>query len=326
MPGTALPILTVESGKCPRARRGHHVVSPEELYRVEPIEPDQARRVLLHSFWGFLDAGSAGRLAVKHLLDTLEHREIATFDVDVLLDYRARRPRMIFDGDHYAEVELPKLALYEVKDVAGLPFLVLAGPEPDFRWQQFVAAVRGLIDQLDVELTISIAGVPWPAPHTRPIILSKHATDRRLLEGHMPWVGTMEVPGSIAGLLEFTLGQAGKTAMGFVAHVPHYLSQLDHPRAAVTLLEAVSATTGLLFPLDALRKAADEVDAEIAAQVENSEENLVQMRALERQYDALLESRAGATATASGIPTADEIAAQVEQFLADLGDRGDQES
>jgi hypothetical protein len=38
----------------------------------------------------------------------------------------------------------------------------------------------------------------------------------------------------------------------------------------------------------------------------------------------LLESRDGATAT--GIPTADEIAAQVEQFLADLGERGDQAS
>jgi predicted ATP-grasp superfamily ATP-dependent carboligase len=308
------------------SEEGRFVVTPDELFHVEPVEPDPARRVLLHSFWGFLDAGSAGRLAVKHLIDTLEHREIATFDVDVLLDYRARRPRMVFDADHYTEVELPQLALYELKDVVGVPFLVLAGPEPDFRWQQFVDAVCGLIDRLQVELTISIAGVPWPAPHTRPIALSKHATERRLLEGHVPWVGTMVVPGSIAGLLEFTLGRAGKTAMGFVAHVPHYLAQLDHPRAALTLLEAVSATTGLMFSLDGLREAADTVDAEIAAQVENSEDNLVQMRALERQYDALVESRAGATGGTSDIPTADEIAAQVEQFLADLGERGDQDT
>jgi hypothetical protein len=45
-----------------------------------------------------------------------------------------------------------------------------------------------------------------------------------------------------------------------------------------------------------------------------------------RREHVLLESRAGGTAPATGIPTADEIAAQVEQFLADLGERGDQAS
>lgn len=304
--------------------------APDELYTAVPVEPDPARGVLLHSFWGFLDAGSAGRLAVTHLLATLEHRELAVFDVDVLFDYRARRPRMVFDADHYAGVDLPQLALHEVRDVTGAPFLVLAGPEPDFRWQQFIAAVAGLVDALEVELTVAIAGVPWPAPHTRPIALSAHATERGLIEGYVPWVGTMEVPGSVGGVLEHALGEAGEAAMGFVAHVPHYLAQVDHPRAAVTLLEAVSATTGLVFSLDALREAADRVDAEVAAQVEGSEDNLSQMRALERQYDAVLEARTGtsspAAAAAADVPSADEIGAQVERFLADMDDRGDDRS
>jgi len=300
------------------------VPAPDELYRAESIEPDPARGVLIHSFWGFLDAGAAGRLAVMHLLATLEHREVASFDVDVLIDYRARRPRMVFDADHYSEVDEPALTLYEVKDVTGAPFLLLAGPEPDFRWQQFVDAVIGLVDTLEVELTVGLAGVPWPAPHTRPIAMSAHGTESGLIEGYVPWVGTMEVPGSVGALLELKLGAAGEAAMGFVAHVPHYLSQLDHPRASLALLEAVSGSTGLLFSLDGLREAADRVDAEVAAQVEGSEDNLAQMRALERQYDAVVEARAGgAAAGTAGIPSAEEIGAQVEQFLADLDERGD---
>ncbi len=299
------------------------MAAPAELYRFEPGEPPGSYPILVHSFWGFLDAGGAGRLAVRHLLDTLDNRVIARFDLDSVLDYRARRPRMVFDADHYAEVDMPELLLHEVRDVTGAAFLVLAGPEPDFRWDAFTSAVIELVDKLDVELVVGLAAVPWPAPHTRPIALTAHGTSRGLIEGHLPWVGTMEVPGSVNGLLELRLGKAGKDAMGFAAHVPHYLSQLDHPRAAVALLEAVSAQTGLVFSLDGLREAAERVDAEVAAQVGQSEENLSQVQALEAQYDALVESRTGASpgVPEGPLPSADEIAAQVEQFLADL-DRG----
>ncbi|GAA3409938.1 PAC2 family protein [Streptosporangium vulgare] len=35
--------------------------------------------MLLYHFDGFVDAGGAGRLAIAHLLDELEHRVVATF-------------------------------------------------------------------------------------------------------------------------------------------------------------------------------------------------------------------------------------------------------
>ena len=63
------------------------------LYTVEhPAEDPVSPRVLLHHFDGAMDAGHAGALAVEQLLMTLPHERMATFDVDTLVDYRARRP------------------------------------------------------------------------------------------------------------------------------------------------------------------------------------------------------------------------------------------
>jgi len=59
---------------------------------------------------------------------------IARFDVDDLIDYRARRPPMTFDTDHWQDYAAPELAVHLVHDAAGTPFLLLTGPEPDRRW------------------------------------------------------------------------------------------------------------------------------------------------------------------------------------------------
>ena len=63
-------------------------LDPEELFEVDSDVPDLSGAVLLHHFDGFMDAGSAGSTLVDHLLETHEHRVIARFDVDDLIDYR----------------------------------------------------------------------------------------------------------------------------------------------------------------------------------------------------------------------------------------------
>jgi hypothetical protein len=302
--------------------------APEDLYTLHTRDTDFGQPVLVHSMAGFLDAGSAGRLAVASLMETHEHRRIATFNLDGLYDYRARRPRMTFITDHYESVELPELVLSELSSASGNRFLLLHGVEPDFGWQGIVAAVISLVDRFDVSLTVGMHAIPWPAPHTRPVSLTAHATDRSLIEGRTSWVGALEVPGHIAGLLELELGQTEHRAMGFAAHVPHYLAAAEYPRAAVALLEAVSSATGLDLPLSALREAADRTDSEIAAQVATSPENLEAVHALENQFDAFV-SQLGSPQPEvfdGPLPTGDEIAAQVESFLAEMDARGRDDS
>lgn len=298
--------------------------TPEDLYELLDGGPATSNPVLVHSMTGFLDAGAAGRLAVQHVLDTLEHRQVVSFDIDDIYDYRARRPAMTFLSDHYGSVSMPNLQIDEVIDAAGQGFLLLHGQEPDHAWQRMAAAVTGLVRRLDVGLVIGMHAVPWPAPHTRPIGVTWHGTDPSLLRGRTSFVGELEVPGHLAGLIELRLGEASHPAMGFAAHVPHYLVQNELPRAAVALLEHLTKVTGLDLPLGQLAKAADASDVEIANQIAGNPENEEAIKALEAQYDAVI-GTIGASAEDGGhLPSGEEIAAQVEQFLSDM-DRGGRE-
>ena len=194
--------------------------------------------VLIHALEGFSDAGHAIRLSAQHLKNTLDTELVASFAIDELLDYRSRRPLMTFKTDHFTHYEEPELSLYALHDSVGTPFLLLAGMEPDLRWERFITAVRLLAERLDVRQTIGLGTIPMAVPHTRPMTLTAHANNKELIAGHTPWVGEVQVPGSVSNLLEFRMAQHGHDVVGFTVHVPHYLAQTDYPAAAEALLVA----------------------------------------------------------------------------------------
>ena len=215
---------------------------------------------------------------------------MVTFDVDRLIDYRSRRPPMTFDKDHWEEYEAPELAIHLTRDAAGTPFLLLTGPEPDHEWERFTTAVQSVTSRLGAELVVGFHGIPMGVPHTRPLGVTAHGTKPELIVGSRPIVDRLQVPGSVASMLEFRLGEQDRAAVGFAVHVPHYLAQAAYPAAAVTLLESVTRATGLSLPDEALREAARRTDEEIGRQVEASEEIAELVEALERQYDAFVDA------------------------------------
>jgi hypothetical protein len=220
--------------------------------------------------------------------------------------------------------------LHEMTDGAGHPFLLLEGAEPDVQWERFITAVRGLVGELGVRLTVGVHGIPMGVPHTRPTTVTGHATRRELVAGREPWIGTVQVPGSVINLLEYRLGESGHDAMGFAVHVPHYLAQAEYPAAAAALLDNVAAVTDLVLPTTALHAAAEETRTELDEQVAASPDVAGVVTALEQQYDAFLATRAESgsggdlLAGRGGFPTADELGAELERFLADRTKGGDQ--
>ncbi len=292
---------------------------PRDLYQISPDAPRlDAEPVLLYYLDGFVDAGAAGRQVVSHLLATLEHTEVARFDVDSLIDYRSRRPPMVFTKDHWESVEEPEIVVHQLKDALGTPFLLLNGLEPDREWERFTQAVLSLAGDMNVRLAASFHGIPMGVPHTRPLGVTGHATQADLIDGYQPLVDRLQVPGSASALIEFRMGEANRAAVGFAVHVPHYLAHASYPTAAMALLGAVERATGLSIPGDALREAATLTDAEIARQVEGSEEVTEVVRSLEEQYDAFNADRENLLASQTeNMPTADELGAQFERFLAE---------
>jgi predicted ATP-grasp superfamily ATP-dependent carboligase len=298
------------------------VLDPENLYEVDSDVPDLTGAVLLHHFDGFMDAGGAGKLLVEHILSSYEHRVIARFDVDQLIDYRSRRPTMIYATDHFESQPAPELVVHLVHDAAGFPFLLLTGPEPDFLWETFIAAVKELVDRWDVGTAVGFHGIPMRLPHTRPLGVTAHATRRELVAGHQSFFSRVEVPGNVASMLEVRLGEDGRDAIGFAAHVPHYLAQSAHPAAALVLLDTITRATGLALPSEVLRETARRANSELQRQVADSEEVAEVVAALERQYDAFTGAERGEQSLLleeEDIPSADELGAELERFLAEQG-------
>lgn len=294
---------------------------PTDLYRLDGDVPELTDPVLLYHFEGFVDAGGAGRLALGHLMTELDHRVVATFDVDRLIDYRSRRPVMVFDTDRWVEADMPELTLHLAHDLTGTPFLLLTGPEPDREWELFTEAIGMLATRLNIGKMVTIHGIPMGVPHTRPIGLTAHGSRPELINGQVSPFGRVQVPGSLAALLELRLGAKGHDALGYSIHVPHYLAQAEYPQAAVTALEAITRGTGLVFPMDALRDAADKTTTEIEEQIQASAELSGAIAGLEQQYDAFTSGKDNLLADSTPMPTGDELAAQFEAFLAERDDR-----
>jgi hypothetical protein len=293
-------------------------LDPSELFELDPDRPELGRPVLVQALDGFIDAGGAKRLAREHLLSSFDSQVVATFDVDQLLDYRARRPAMLFVEDHWESYDDPQLAVHLLHDAGGTPFLVLAGPEPDVQWERFTEAVRMVVDRLGVRLTIGLNAIPMGVPHTRPTGVIAHGSRKELVADYEPWVNAVQVPGTAGHLIEYRLGSAGYDAMGFAVHVPHYVAQAEYPAAAAALLAEVAKAGGLVLPLDALHEAAATTRAAIDEQVAGAPEVAAVVTALENQYDAFLAGRDSSLLLEhSDLPTADELGAELERFLAE---------
>ena len=293
---------------------------PAILYALNPdiaSVPDGLH--LVAGLTGFADAGSAVTQFSDYLLETLDHRVVATFDNDELLDYRARRPSIYFDQDHLSEYHPPILALYLMTDEIGQPFLLLTGFEPDFQWERFTAAVLELVARFAVSTTTWVHAIPMPVPHTRPIGVTVSGNRAELTEAMSVWRPRTQVPSNALHLIEYRLQQQNHAIAGFVLLIPHYLADTEHPDAAVKAFESISAATGLIFPTDQLRESGRAFLGKIDAQVETNQELARLVATLEERHDSYMEGnplRSPLTDEDGELPSADEIAAELENVLA----------
>jgi hypothetical protein len=274
---------------------------------------------LVAGLTGFADSGSAVTGFTDYVLDTMEHEVVAVFSADDLLDYRARRPTIYFDQDHLTGFEPPKLAFYLVKDELARPFLFLTGFEPDFRWEAFSREVVSFVERFEVASTTWVHSIPMPVPHTRPIGVTVSGNRSDLVEQFSVWRPHTQVPANAMHLVEYRLQENSNSVVGFVLLIPHYLADTEYPLASLAALQNISSATGLIFSTDRLREEGRSFTTKIDEQVETNEELGSLVHTLEERYDAYMRDnavRSPLTDEEGSLPSADEIAAELEEFLA----------
>ncbi|BAU96256.1 proteasome assembly chaperone [Corynebacterium suranareeae] len=307
--------------------------SNARMYELEYPSPEVSGQsaggpTLIVALQGYADAGHAVESSSSHLMDALDHRLIASFNNDELIDYRSRRPMVVIEHNEVTSMDELNLGLHVVRDNNNTPFLMLSGPEPDLRWGDFSNAVVDLVEKFGVENTICLYGAPMTVPHTRPTVVTAHGNSADRLKNQVSLDARLNVPGSASLMLEKKLKDKGKNVSGYTVHVPHYVAASPYPAATLKLLQSIAESADLNLPLLSLERDAEKVHRQLMEQTEESSEIQRVVSALEQQYDEELERYRNKHPQAvlpgeSDLPSGDEIGAEFEKFLADLDSQGD---
>jgi hypothetical protein len=277
------------------------VTRPYRLHEPLPTTPVE---VLVVALSGWIDASGAAAEALETLDTQVQAQPLATFDDDVFIDYRARRPTMTLrDGVNLSLTwNVPELRVGA--DAAGRPVAVLSGPEPDSNWRLFADTVADLAVQLGVRHMIGFGAYPMAAPHTRAAQLSCTSPSADLLVG-LPFVkSSVEVPAGMEALLEHALHEQGVRTIGLWAQVPHYVTSMAYPAASVALIDALRDLTGLEVDAGELRPQAIIQQQRLDGLVAANPEHQRMVAQLEEAWDLAHES-------------GEHLAAELEQFLRD---------
>lgn len=269
---------------------------------------------LVVAMQGWIDASGAAESAARAITRSCSTQRLVTFDGDVFIDYRARRPVMeIRDGVNtglvWAETELSA-----GRDHHGNDVLVLAGPEPDSAWRTFARHVTELSVRLGVRRLVALGAYPFTTPHTRASRLSVTSPSAGLVESLPHQRSSVDAPAGAAALLEHSLTGAGIESLGLWVQVPHYLAASAYPPATIALLEALREVSGVTIDTSELQREADDLIRRIDRLVAANDEHLAMLRQLEAAYDAIDDLGPGR------LPTGDDIAAEFERFLRERGE------
>jgi hypothetical protein len=273
-------------------------------------EPDETlvAPALVAALDGWIDAAGASTAAAERLANG--GTPIASFEGDLLFDFRSRRPVLdVLDGT-LSELTWPELTLRRTR-VGGRDLLVLTGAEPDFRWRELGRDVLELTLRLGVVEWVSLGSIPTAVPHTRPVPVLATASRAGLLhedEQQGP-AGLLRVPSAALSTLEMSVAGSGIPTVGFYAQVPHYVGG-PYTAASIAILEHVARHLGVEPPLDGLP---DEAMAQ-----RQRLDRIVQADDDSRTYVERLES----VVDNQEVPTGDELVSEIERFLQQRGDGG----
>jgi proteasome assembly chaperone (PAC2) family protein len=288
-------------------------------YRFVSEAPDLHEPVLIVMLSGWIDASGAAASAMGVVETESGATPLVTFDDDLFIDYRARRPMLELRNGVNTRLVWSSPQLLAGRDPNGRDVLSLSGPEPDMAWHRFAAAISELAGQFGVTRMVALGAYPFAAPHTRPPRLSATSPSVEVLAGLPFRLNSVDVPAGMSAALEHELHDHGIPALGIWAQVPHYVASMSYPAASAALLDGLTTATGITIAASELRREAELQRQRIDQLIEANEEHQAMVAQLERLYDAAEESTEEPGTGGLELRSGDELAAEVERFLREQG-------
>ena len=275
--------------------------------------PELERPVLIAAFTGWNDAAEAASGALDTLKSNWEARRFGTFDAEEFFDFQATRPQIKLTEGVTRRIEWPENVVSatapSLETASGRGAVLLSGPEPNFRWRSFCAAVAELAKDLGVELVVTMGALLADVPHSRPVSVSANSQDPALVENLGLSASRYEGPTGITGVLHRSCAEGGLPSVSFWASVPHYLPAVPSAPATLALLNSLSSLLGMEVDTSELERTAEAYQEQVSVAVSQDSDLSSYVRMLEERFDAQADEGP------RNLPSGDELARELEGFL-----------
>jgi predicted ATP-grasp superfamily ATP-dependent carboligase len=282
--------------------------------------PERFRRpVLIMAFTGWNDAAEAATTAARYLAGALGCEKFAEIDPEEFYHFGLTRPYVRFKAGSRTEREVVWPATeFSLAQSPALPRDVIVGvaPEPHLRWRTYCEAVLSLVRTTETTLVLTLGALLAEVAHTRPVRVVGTASDPELaaMLGIRPT--RYEGPTGIVGVLNTTCRERGIPTASLWANVPHYVSGIENPKAALALVRRVLTLLGTELDLSDLEDAARQFEQNLGQVIAQNAKIAAYVRRLEaKDPDSEEDAEPASGAAESDLPPASQLVAEIEQFL-----------
>jgi proteasome assembly chaperone (PAC2) family protein len=278
--------------------------------------PELRSPVLVAAFRGWNDGGQGATLGGGYLAKQWGAELFAEIDSENFYDFQAVRPQVSLEDGLTRKLEWPENTFLHAP-IPGLDrdAVILLGVEPNLRWKTYSGLVLELVQDLGVELVVTLGSLLADVPHTRPAPVSAAASDPSLVAELGVEPSRYEGPTGIVGVLLDACRREGIPSVSLWAAVPHYVSLAPSPRAALALCRRLGELVGADIDVAELEQAAEEYAEQVTDAVASDAETAAYVEELERRVD-LMEA-------AEELPSGESLAAELTRFLREREQNGD---
>jgi proteasome assembly chaperone (PAC2) family protein len=285
-------------------------------------EPGELRRpIIILAFSGWNDAAESATTAARYLSQLWSSRPFASIEPEEFYHFGLSRPYVRFKPGSCQEREIVWPATeFSVAQPSQLERDIVVGIaiEPHLKWRTYCAAVLELARRSRASLVLTLGALLAEVAHTKPVRLVGSSYDPELSARLGLRPTRYEGPTGIVGVLNTLCREASVPTASLWANVPHYVSGIENPRAALALVARVLSLLNTEADLTDLREAAEQFDQNLSSIVAQNTKIADYVRKLERKgvdEDDEPPTPAEAAGVKDELPPSADLVAEIEQFL-----------
>jgi proteasome assembly chaperone (PAC2) family protein len=277
--------------------------------------PDRRRRpIIIMAFSGWNDAAESATTAARYLTQLWPSRALASIDPEEFYHFGQSRPHVGFKpgSRHEREIMWPATE-FSLSQPPALDrdLIVAVAIEPHLKWRTYCAAVLELARHVEASLVLTLGALLAEVAHTQPVHVGGSSYDPELSARLGLRPSRYEGPTGIVGVLNTLCREEGIPVASLWASVPHYVSGIENPKAALALVRRVLVLLNTEADLSDLSEAARQFEQNLNGIVAQNAKIVEYVSKLERKKPDDDEE----APPRDELPPSADLVAEIEQFL-----------